>query len=114
MGTLVKFSSTFCLLILAASVGFPKFVVPNLPDLTLKTRRIFGDGTSQVSALYLKGARQRTETVYEKQARSAAMNWTVIQQCDEKRLFNINERDKLYSSRSEERRVGKEWRYWWA
>ena len=98
MGTLVKFSSTFCLLILAASVGFPKFVVPNLPDLTLKTRRIFGDGTSQVSALYLKGARQRTETVYEKQARSAAMNWTVIQQCDEKRLFNINERDKLYSS----------------
>ena len=98
MGTLVKFSTVFSLLILAASVGFPKFVVPNLPDLTVKTRRISSDGTSQVSALYLKGARQRTETVYEKQARSAAMNWTVIRQCDEKRSFSLNERDKLYSS----------------
>jgi len=98
MGTLVKFSTMFSLLILAASVGFPKFVVPNLPDLTVKTRRISSDGTSQVSTLYLKGARQRTETVYEKQARSAAMNWTVIRQCDEKRSFSLNERDKLYSS----------------
>ena len=98
MGTLVKFSTMFSLLILAASVGFPKFVVPNLPDLTVKTRRISSDGTSQVSALYLKGARQRTETVYEKQARSAAMNWTVIRQCDERRSFSLNERDKLYSS----------------
>src|SRR5204863_7533914 len=98
MGTLVKFSSTFCLLILAASVGFPKFVLPNLPDLTLKTRRIFGDGTSQVSSLYLKGAGQRTETVYEKQARSAVMNWTVVQQSDERRHFYITERDNIYSS----------------
>ena len=98
MGTLVKFSTMFSLLILAASVGFPKFVVPNLPDLTVKTRRISGDGTSQLSALYLKGARQRTETVSENPARAHAMNWTVIRQCDEKRLFNINERDKLYSS----------------
>ena len=98
MGTLVKFSTMFSLLILADSVGFPKFVVPNLPDLTVKTRRISGDGTSQLSALYLKGARQRTETVSENPARAHAMNWTVIRQCDEKRLFNINERDKLYSS----------------
>jgi len=98
MGTLVNFSAMFSLLILAASVGFPKFVVPSFPDLTVKTRRMSSDGTSQLSALYLKGARQRTETVTEKPARSHAMNWTVIQQCDEKRLFNINERDKLYSS----------------
>jgi len=98
MGTLVKFSTMFSLLILAAFVGVPKFVVPNPPDLTVKTQRISGDGTSQLSALYLKGARQRTETVSENPARAHAMNWTVIRQCDEKRLFNINERDKLYSS----------------
>ncbi len=98
MGTLVKSSTMFSLLILAASVGFPKFVVPNFPDLTVKTRRTSDDGTPQLSALYLKGARQRTETVNEKPARADAMNWTVIQQCDERRLFNINERDKLYSS----------------
>src|SRR2546430_2074650 len=98
MGTLVKFSTMFSLLILAASVGLPKFVVPNLPDLTVKTRRISSDGTSQVSALYLKGARQRTETVSENLARAHAMNWTVIRQCDEKRSFRLNERDRLYSS----------------
>src|SRR6266480_1980798 len=98
MGTLVKSSTMFSLLILAASVGFPKFVVPNFPDLTVKTRRTSDDGTPKLSALYLKGARQRTETVNEKPARADAMNWTVIQQCDERRLFNINERDKLYSS----------------
>ena len=98
MGTLVNFSAMFSLLILAASVGFPKFVVPNFPDLTVKTRRMSSDGTSQLSALYLKGARQRTEIVYEKPARAGAVNWTAIQQCDEKRFFNINERDKLYTS----------------
>ena len=98
MGTLVKFSTMFSLLILAASVGFPKFVVPNLPDLTVKTRRISSDGTSQVSALYLQGARQRTETMSENPARVDAISWTVIRQCDEKRSFSLNERDKLYSS----------------
>ena len=70
MGTLVKFSTMFSLLILAASVGFPKFVVPNFSDLTVKTRRISSEGTSQVSALYLQGARQRTETMNKKPARA--------------------------------------------
>jgi hypothetical protein len=98
MGTLVTLSSAFSLLILAASVGFPKFVVPNSPDLTVKTRRTLVDGTTLVNTLYLKGARQRTETLYEKPSRSGAANWTAIQQCDERRSFNINERDKLYTS----------------
>jgi hypothetical protein len=98
MGILVTLSSAFSLLILAASVGFPKFVVPNLPDLTVKTRRTSDDRLSQVSTLYLKGARQRTETIIEKMAGADATNWTVIQQCDEKRTFNLNERDKLYTS----------------
>jgi hypothetical protein len=98
MGTLVTLASVFSLLILAAPVGLPKLIVPNLPDLTVKTRRISGDGTSQVSTLYLKGARQRTETVNEKPARADAMNWAVIRQCDQKRFFDLNERDKLYAS----------------
>jgi hypothetical protein len=99
MRTLVTFcSSTFSVLSLAASVGLPKFIVPNLPDLTVKTRRTSGDWLSQVSALYVKGARQRIETVDEQPARANAMNWAVIRQCDEKRVFNLNERDKLYTS----------------
>ena len=98
MGTLVTLSSTFSALILAASVGLPKFVVPNLSDLTVKTRHTSGDWLLQVSTLYLKGARQRTETMIEKMAGADATNWTVIQQCDEKRFFNINEQDKLYAA----------------
>jgi hypothetical protein len=99
MGTLVTLcSSAFSVLILAASVGLPKFIVPNLPDLAIKTRRISGDWLSQLDTLYLKGARQRTETVVEKPAGADAINWAVIRQCDAKRIFNLNERDKLYAS----------------
>src|SRR6267378_4274662 len=99
MGNLVTFySSIFSVLILAASVGLPKFIVPNLPDLAIKTRRTSGDWLSQVSTLYLKGARQRTETVIEKMPGADATHWVLIQQCDEKRIFNLNERDKLYAT----------------
>src|SRR6266550_8477496 len=99
METLVTLCfSTFSVLILAASVGLPKFVVPNLPDLAIKTRRTSDNWLSQVNTLYLKGARQRTETAIEKMAGADAINWAVIQQCDEKRIFNLNERDKLYAS----------------
>src|SRR6202165_5681945 len=99
MGTLVTLcSSTFSVLILAAAVGLPKFIVPNLLDIAIKTRRTSGDWLSQVNTLYLKGARQRTETVIEKMPGADAINWVVIQQCDEKRIFNLNERDKLYAS----------------
>jgi hypothetical protein len=99
MGTLVTLcSSAFSVLILAASVGLPKFIVPNLPDLAIKTRRTSGDWLSQLDTLYLKGARQRSETLVEKPAGADAINWAVIRQCDAKRIFNLNERDKLYAS----------------
>jgi hypothetical protein len=63
----------------------------------IKTRRTSGDGVWQVNTtLYLKGARQRTESVME-QARADATNAVTIQQCDEKRGFIINQRDKLYA-----------------
>jgi len=99
MGTSVTLcSSTFSVLILAASVGLPKFIVPNFPDLTIKTRRTSGDWLSQLDTLYLKGARERSEIVTEKPARDDAMNLVVIRQCDAKRVFNLNERDRLYAS----------------
>jgi len=97
MGTLVTLCVSASVLILAASVEPPKFIVPNLPDLTIKTRRTSGDWMSRVDTLYLKGARQRTEAVVEKPTREA-VNWAVIRQCDEKRVFNLNERDKIYAS----------------
>jgi hypothetical protein len=99
MGSLATLcSSTFSVLIVAASVGLPKFVVPNHPDLTIKTRRTSGDWLSQVDTLYLKGARERMGIVTEKPARADAIKFVVIRQCDKKRAFNLNERDKVYAA----------------
>jgi hypothetical protein len=82
---------------LAATAGPPRFVVPNFPDLAIKTRRTSGDSMFQRNALYLKGARQRTDILFEN-PRADAINWAVILQCDRKRTLNLNERDKLYVS----------------
>jgi hypothetical protein len=99
MGSLVTFcSSVFSLLVLAASVSLPRLIVPNHPDLAIKTRRTSGDWLSQVDTLYLKGARERSEIVTEKLARADPMKFVVIRQCDKKRVFNLNERDKIYAS----------------
>jgi len=88
----------FSALILAAGVEPPKLVVPNFSDLAIKTRQTSGDASSEVHALYLKGSRQRTESVVEKPARADAINSAAIWQCDEKRSFFLNQRDKIYNS----------------
>ncbi len=99
MESLVTFcTSIFSLLILAASVSLPKFIVPNHSDLVIKTHRTSGDWLSQADTLYLKGARERSEIVTEKLARADPMKFVVIRQCDKKRVFNLNERDKIYAS----------------
>lgn len=99
MGSLVTLcSGIFSLLILAASVGLPKLIVPNHPDLTIKVRRTPGDWLSQVDTLYLKGARERTESVTEKPALPDSMKLAVIRQCDKMRSFLLNERDKIYAA----------------
>ena len=90
-------SGIFSLLILAALVGLPKLIVPNHPDLTIKVRRTSGDWLSQVDTLYLKGARERTEIVTEKPARPDNIKSAVIRQCDKIRIFQLNERDKIYA-----------------
>ena len=99
MGSLVTLcSGIFSLLILAASVGLPKLIVPNHPDLTIKVRRTSGDWLSQVDTLYLKGARERTEIITEMPARPDNMKLAVIRQCDKMRIFQLNERDKIYAA----------------
>jgi hypothetical protein len=88
----------FFLLTLAAAVGPPKCVVPNFPDIAIKTRHTSDGGPSQLRMLYLKGSRQRVEIVVEKPSRTEAINLTVIRQCDQERLLVLNERDKIYNS----------------
>jgi hypothetical protein len=98
MGILVTLCSIASVLIFAASVGPPKFIVPNHPDLAVKTHRTSSDWLSQVDTLYLKGARERTEIVTEKPARADTIKFGVIRQCDKKRIFTLNERDKIYAA----------------
>jgi hypothetical protein len=78
-------------------------IVPNFSDLAIKTRHTSGDQKSvvqfsEVRALYMKGSRQRTETVLEKPVRGDEINSAAIWQCDEKRTFFLNQRDKIYNS----------------
>src|ERR1700730_3195736 len=90
--------SLLSVLILAASAVLPKLVAPNFPDLSIKTRHTSGDQFSELRALYLKGFRQRIETVVEKPAPADAINSASIWQCDEKLHFFLNQRDKIYKS----------------
>jgi hypothetical protein len=90
--------SLLSVLILAASAVLPKLVAPNFPDLSIKTRHTSGDQFSELRALYLKGFRQRIETVVEKPAPTDAINSASIWQCDEKLHFFLNQRDKIYKS----------------
>jgi len=90
-------------LLLTAVPKVPKLVVPNFSDLTIKTRHTTNDQksgypSSEVRALYLKGSRQRTETLFQKPGHNDALNSASISQCDEKRNFFLNQRDKIYYS----------------
>ena len=78
VGTLVALCcGIFFVLTLTALVVSPKLTVPNLPDLAIKTRHTPGDGFSRLNMLYLKGSRQRTETLVERPFRADAINLTV-------------------------------------
>jgi hypothetical protein len=85
------------LLLAVSAESLPKFVVPNFPDLTIKTRRTDGERWSSVQTLYLKGARQRTEHLTEK-PESLVGSSAAITQCDKKLMVNLNEKGKTYVS----------------
>lgn len=83
-------------LLLTAPLPLPKLVVPNFPDLTIKTRRTDGNQHSTEETLYLKGARQRSEYVI--QNAGSRMDHVTIAHCDEKLRLNLNNNQKTYSS----------------
>ena len=92
-------ASTLCLLsllILTVPLQLPKLVVPNFPDLTIKTRGTSGSRYSSEETLYLKGARQRSEHVMQNVA--SRVDTLTITQCDTKLRFNLNNKEKTYAS----------------
>jgi hypothetical protein len=82
--------------LLTAPLPLPKLVVPNFPDLTIKTRRTYDNHYSSVQTLYLKGSRQRSEYII--QNAGSSMNGATITQCDERLRLNLHDKEKTYTS----------------
>lgn len=76
----------------------PDVVVPDGPDVTIKTRRTAAEPDSSVTTeiVYLKGARQRRESIHE-WPRGPAHRWTTITLCDERRTITLNHEAKIYA-----------------
>jgi hypothetical protein len=84
-------------LLLASLPSLPRLVVPNSPDLMIKTRRT-GDSSTTIETLYLKGARQRRESSTERAAfsRSVRHEFVQISQCDERQRISLEPLAKTY------------------
>lgn len=77
----------------------PKFVVPNFKDLTIKQRTAMGLSQPSVATSFFKGARQRSEHTPENSRISPPFP-VIIEQCDLKTRYMLNERNKTYRKSS--------------
>src|ERR1700680_4126306 len=96
-------SSAFGLLsvlILSESPVLPKIVVPNFPDLTIKTRRVDSDSRSSKDILYLKGARQRIESGSENADIDHSWTASILYECDRRRILTLNSSTKTFHERA--------------
>src|ERR1700682_4079855 len=93
-------------LLAAQSAALPKFIVPAVPDVTIKTRRTTDHQNSSISTtiVYHKGARQRRETIVDwpphVSARIGSKRThlpTSIFQCDKRVSVVLNNEAKTYA-----------------
>jgi hypothetical protein len=87
----------------ARAGGFPEFVVPDVPDLTIKTRRTIDHPSSTIvtEIVNLKGAWQRREQVFDFPAiipTAHTQKHVAITRCDERRTLELNEESRTYAS----------------
>jgi hypothetical protein len=80
---------------------YPKFVVPNVPDLTVQTRETIDipQSTVQTNTLYFKGAWQRRELYLQFPSAVPAhrtAQFGDITRCDERRTLALNHEARLY------------------
>jgi hypothetical protein len=84
------------------TTGFPKFVVPDVPDVTIKTRQTIDhpDSTVQTETVFLKHAWHRRERMLQfpstAQTKSAA--YISIVRCDERRMLELNPEARTFAS----------------
>jgi hypothetical protein len=95
---LVPIAAAVAPVILAQALSTPAFVVPTFADLTIKTRHSFGatSSSAMTEVLYLKGARERREFLYEP-PRNGQSRYATIMQCDQRRRVQLNLDARLYS-----------------
>ena len=79
----------------------PKFVVPNVPDLIVKTRETIDlpQSTVRTNTLYFKGAWQRRELYLQFPSALPAqrtVRHATITRCDERRTLELNHDARLY------------------
>jgi hypothetical protein len=84
--------------LLAQRLSIPSFVVHTFADLTIRTRHSFGTTSSRsmTEVLYLKGARERREFLYE-QPGARTSSYATITQCDRRRSAQLNPGARLYA-----------------
>lgn len=92
--------------LVAQSAAAPRLVVPDVADVTIKTRRTSDGRAAPVvtQVLHLKGARQRREDRVEVPPEGGPPNWAFggpafasISQCDERRTLLLNHEAKTYA-----------------
>src|SRR3989475_6963977 len=84
-----------------ADGDYPKFVIPNVPDLTIKTRETIDlpQSTVRTNSLFFKGARQRRELYLQFPSALPAqrtVRHSTITRCDERRTLELNHEARLY------------------
>ena len=84
-----------------AGGGYPRFVVPNVPDLTIKTRETIDRprSTVQTNTLYFKGAWQRRELELQFSSTlppQKMVRHATVTRCDERRTLDLNHEARLY------------------
>jgi hypothetical protein len=85
------------------TTGFPKFVVPDVPDVTIKTRRTIDhpNSTVETEIVFLKHAWQRRERISQfpptVQTKSVP-SYITVTRCDERRTLELNPEARTFAS----------------
>jgi hypothetical protein len=82
-------------LLLLADTSLPRLLVPDFPDLTIKTRTTSDGMETSRETLYLKGSRQRRE--YDHRGPHAT-RFVSIRHCDVRKAINLNPEARTYVS----------------
>jgi len=83
--------------LVAATADHPKYVVPDVPDLTIRTRTVYGtSGEPLETVTFFKGPRSRQEQSSPSMRTVGGMTLTWISQCDARRALLLNPDARTY------------------